>query len=150
MEEAEVLCDRVAVMDHGDMIACDTPAALIRNLGKAATVHARVLKGILPSDALETLPAVTGLNIIEGNTDQPPDIELHTTNVQATLVGLLDLATRQEITLGDLRSTQASLEDVFLSLTGRAYEGENAATEADEADGGKRKAGRGWRKRRSA
>jgi ABC-2 type transport system ATP-binding protein len=147
MEEAEVLCDRVAVMDHGDVIACDTPAALIRNLGKAATVHARVLNGALPTDTLETLPAVTGVNVVEGNTDQPPDIELHTTNVQSTLVGLLDLATRQQITLGDLRSTQASLEDVFLSLTGRAYEGENAATEEDEEGG---KAGRrgGAKKRR--
>ena len=48
MEEAETLCDRIAIMDRGRVIALDTPAALIRNLGMAATVRARVAGGHLP------------------------------------------------------------------------------------------------------
>jgi ABC-2 type transport system ATP-binding protein len=126
MEEAEILCDRVAVMDRGNVIACDRPATLIRQLGTAATVRARIDAGALPAEQLTNLTGVTASNTDNGQ------IELRTTDVQATLVDLLALATRQGVRLTDLRSTQASLEDVFLSLTGRHYEG--------EAEGGGRKA----------
>lgn len=133
MEEAEILCDRVAVMDQGRVIACDTPAALIRNLGKAATVRAHLSGGTLPAADLAALPAVIERHVTNGANGQAVAIELHTTDAQATLVGLLDLAARRDVTLADLRSDQASLEDVFLSLTGRAYD----ADEDGEDEGGK-------------
>jgi ABC-2 type transport system ATP-binding protein len=145
MEEAEVLCDRVAVMDRGQVIACDTPAALIRNLGKTATVRARVLRGELPASALAELPAVTESHLTEPGPGLPPELALHTTDAQATLVGLLTLASRDGVTLGDLRSDQASLEDVFLSLTGRQYE---PGAETEEAGDGRREAGGGRKRRR--
>ncbi|MEA2511276.1 MAG: type transport system ATP-binding protein [Thermomicrobiales bacterium] len=142
MEEAEVLCDRVAVMDRGKVIACDTPNALIRQLGTAAKVRARIAAGTLSPEELATLTGVTASAIHHGQ------IELHTTDVQSTLVDLLALATRNGVLLTDLRSTQASLEDVFLSLTGRTYEDEGDG-EADrrtdgqaDSDGRKRRRGR--------
>ncbi|HZU75116.1 MAG TPA: ABC transporter ATP-binding protein [Dehalococcoidia bacterium] len=118
MEEAEYLCDRVAIMDHGQIIAMDTPAGLIRSLGMAASVQAEVMQGTLPPAALASLAAVTKADF------QPESgaLRLQTSNVQATLVALLDLAARHQVVLSDLRTTQANLEDVFLSLTGRKYE----------------------------
>ena len=122
MEEAEVLCDRVAIMDRGRVIARDTPAALVRALGIAATVRARIATGALPAAALATLPGVTA-NVAPAD---PSHLQLRTTDVQATLVALLALAHHHDVTLADLSSTQANLEDVFLTLTGRQYD----ATEA--------------------
>ena len=139
MEEAEVLCDRVAVMDRGRVIACDTPAALIRHLGAAATVRAQIAAGALPAADLTTLPGVTA------STGDNGRIELRTTDVQATLVALLTLATRAGVALTDLHSTQASLEDVFLSLTGRTYEAE---AETDRRTDGQTDSDEGERSRR--
>jgi ABC-2 type transport system ATP-binding protein len=117
MEEAEVLCDRVAVMDYGRVIACDTPRNLIQQLENLATIRARIETGSLGPDQLDALPAVTSWE------EQDQQLSLQTTNVQATLVGLLELAQRQRVDLIDLRTAQANLEDVFLSLTGRTYDG---------------------------
>jgi ABC-2 type transport system ATP-binding protein len=133
MEEAEVLCDRVAVMDRGTVIACDTPDALVRQLGTAATVRARIAAGTLAPADLATLPAVTASTIHNAQ------LELQTTDVQSTLVALLSLATQNGITLTELHSTQASLEDVFLSLTGRHYEGDSGQTTDDSKNGKKRR-----------
>jgi len=141
MEEAEALCDRVAIMDRGRVIACDTPEALVRELGMAATVRAIVAAGSLPSTALATLPGV--IDAADGASDQPA-VRLRTTDAQATMVALLDLAGRHGVTLSGLSSTQANLEDVFLSLAGHQYEtGETSETKAQDIA-----ASRGRRRRR--
>ncbi len=148
MEEAEVLCDRVAIMDRGEIIACDSPAALTRGLGMEAVVGAVVTGGELADDALKALPGVIAA---ERLTETPPRVTLRTNDAQATIVGLLDLARQSGATLTDLASTRASLEDVFLSLTGRRYEGE-AVTAGEEGDTNetvpKQKQGRRWFRRR--
>jgi len=121
MEEAEVLCDRIAIFDQGRLIACDTTQNLIRRLDKAATIKATLLSGSLDDASLRALPAATGasINVVSGG---HPELSIETTDVQQSLVGLLGLSGSQGVELGDLRSTQASLEDVFLDLTGRSYE----------------------------
>jgi len=127
MEEAEILCDRVAIMDRGQIIALDTPRALIRKLHANATISATV-HGQLPStDLLSSLPGVVSATATESS------IDLGTTDVQSSLVALLDLAARDGIALTDLRSSQPTLEDVFLALTGRAYESQDAELEEDDA-----------------
>ncbi len=137
MEEAETLCDRVAVMDRGRVIACDTPAALVRALGADATIRARAAGG-LDAVALAALPGVVG---VEGHDERCEEVRLRTADAQATLLGLLALAETEGVTLTGLSSTQASLEDVFLALTGRSYEpGEQPAAEATT---GRRGRGRG-------
>lgn len=143
MEEAETLCDRVAVMDGGRLVACDTPAALIRDLGLAASIRATVASGRLPDDALETLPALIAAE--RETIDGRPTLLLQSADAQATLVGLLDVAARHGVTLAGLSSAQATLEDVFLSLTGRRLDvaGEEAA-EGDIEEKGRR----GRRRRR--
>lgn len=135
MEEAETLCDRVAIMDRGRIVACDTPQALIQQLGTAVTVWATFAHGSLPPETLTRLPGVLQSAGMDGK------LELRTTDVQATLVSLLDLARHHAVTLADLRITQPSLEDVFLALTGRVYEGE-AVSEAEQEEPAARRRGR--------
>ncbi|MBX3070844.1 MAG: ABC transporter ATP-binding protein [Thermomicrobiales bacterium] len=135
MEEAEYLCDRVAIMDGGRIIALDTPRALIRSLGASATISAN-MEGRVPDErVLASLQDVVTVRVRDNA------IDLGTTNVQASLVALLDLASRESITLTDLRSSQPTLEDVFLALTGRSFEpdtGDNGEA-ADPAPGRSRR-----------
>ncbi|HEU5432912.1 MAG TPA: ABC transporter ATP-binding protein [Thermomicrobiales bacterium] len=135
LEEAEALCDRVAVMERGRIIACDTPAELIRTLGAAATIRAIAAAGTIPAGALAALPSV--LTAAEETTDERVTIRLETADVQATLVGLLALATAENVTLSGLSSRQSSLEDVYLRLTGHAYE--PGVSDAAPAEGRKRR-----------
>jgi ABC-2 type transport system ATP-binding protein len=140
MEEAEVLCDRIAIMDAGRIIACDTPEGLIRSLPLDATVSATIARngaevdtGSTPTAAeIEAVPGVTRATV--DAEAQPPVITAQTRDVQATLVGLLELAAARGITLGELTSTRASLEDVFLTLTGRSYEQDDEEKQEDESE----------------
>ena len=135
MEEAEVLCDRVAVMDRGRIVACDTPAQLIRDLGADATVTAR-LGGPLPAEALA---AIRGVVEVDWDSDPAHDIALRTIDAQATLIGLLGAADAADIPLAGLAVRQASLEDVFLHYAGRSWEGDVAAAPAAEEPSGRRR-----------
>ena len=122
MEEAEQLCDRIAIMDRGRVVACDTPRALIADLGADATVRAVAEGGGI---ALEPLAAMTGVAAAEMEAGDGWDtIALRTTDAQATLIDLLDLARRQQVKLTGLSTSQATLEDVFLARTGHRYEGD--------------------------
>lgn len=114
MEEAEVLCDRIAVMDHGQIIACDTPRNLIDSLDTAATITARVGAADVPSELLQSIPHVLDAS------QEADHIELHSDNVQATMAGLLEVAERYDIRLDNLTTSSATLEDVFLQFTGRS------------------------------
>ena len=122
MEEAEQLCDRIAIMDRGRVVACDTPRALIQQLGADATVRASVQGGSIARDDLQGLEGVVAAELRDR--DGHETLELRTTDAQATLIALLDLAQRQHATLSGLSTVQASLEDVFLTRTGHQYEGE--------------------------
>lgn len=113
MEEAELLCDRVAVMDHGRIIACDTPPALIQSLGATATVRAR-FDGHLASEQLSALPGALDAVVLDD------ELTLQTSDVAATLTGLFALAGESGARLDTLTSSSATLEDVFLTYTGRS------------------------------
>jgi ABC-2 type transport system ATP-binding protein len=125
MEEAEQLCDRIAIMDRGRVVACDTPQALIRDLGAEATVRAMTDSQGFTVDQLESLAGVVAAEFDPG--DGGAAIALRTTDAQATLVDLLELARRQGARLTGLGASQATLEDVFLARTGHRYEGDEAA-----------------------
>src|SRR5215208_1825258 len=122
MEEAEQLCDRIALMDRGRVVACDTPGALIQQLGADATVRATVQNGRITRDALQGLEAVVAVELRDR--DGSRSFDLRTTDAQVTLTALLHLAQRQHVTLSGLSTSQASLEDVFLARTGHQYEGD--------------------------
>ena len=112
MEEATRLCDRVAIMDHGKIIALGTPLELIRSLGADQIIEFRVTKEIA-DDALTSLPAVTNLH------KRGEDYSLTVAEMGVALPALLAEIKRQESGLVSLTTHQATLEDVFVSLTGR-------------------------------
>jgi ABC-2 type transport system ATP-binding protein len=113
MEEAEQLCDRVAILDHGRIVALDTPAALIRNLGTEERVVFSVEAG-LPA-AFEK--ALSGASRVEVQGER---VVVHGSSNQIPLVSeVVTQLTKQGIQFRDLRTEQSTLEDVFLKLTGR-------------------------------
>jgi ABC-2 type transport system ATP-binding protein len=114
MEEAERLCDRVAILDHGRIVALDTPAALIRGLGADQRVVFSLDGGLPP--ALGKALAEAGRVEVQGER-----VTVHGKDGRKVpLVGeVVSLLTGQGIPFGDLRTEQPTLEDVFLTLTGR-------------------------------
>jgi ABC-2 type transport system ATP-binding protein len=112
MEEAARLCDRVGVMDHGRVIALDTPAKLIESLGADQIVEFSVT-GEMDGQQLESLPGVRGVRVAN-------DVyALTVTDIGAALPALLAEIERQRAELVKLTTHQATLEDVFVHLTGR-------------------------------
>ncbi|HSE33541.1 MAG TPA: ABC transporter ATP-binding protein [Pyrinomonadaceae bacterium] len=112
MEEAARLCDRVAIMDHGKIIALGTPLELIESLGADQIIEFRVTKE-LDEDALTSLPGVTNLH------KRGEDYSLTVAEIGVALPALLAESKRQQSELVSLTTHQATLEDVFVSLTGR-------------------------------
>ena len=112
MEEAERLADRVAVMDHGKIIALETPRKLVRqNFSEDAIEFSR--RDGLTTEELGALPSVTDASL---NAEQ---FRLYSANVPETMGALLSLAERREAPIENLQVRRATLEDVFLKLTGR-------------------------------
>ena len=112
MEEATRLCDRVAIMDHGRVIALGTPAALIESLGADQVIEFSVASP-LEDDALTNLPAVKNLH-------KRGDVyALTVSEIGVALPALLAEIKRQQSEIVTLTTHQATLEDVFVSLTGR-------------------------------
>jgi ABC-2 type transport system ATP-binding protein len=114
MDEAQTLCDRIAIMDHGQIIAEDTPASLISLLGASAAIACAIDPALVPTTLLHTLPAVTDIR------DGLDERLLYTDDAEATLLALLPLAARQGAKVERLQIHAPTLEDVFLKLTGRA------------------------------
>jgi ABC-2 type transport system ATP-binding protein len=112
MEEAEQLCDRVAVMDHGQIIAQDTPEALINAHFRQSAIEFVAL-GEPPRERLAALPGVTQALFENGHPT------LYSEDVPRTMAGLFDLVSAGELAFKDVVVRQATLEDVFLKLTGR-------------------------------
>jgi ABC-2 type transport system ATP-binding protein len=113
MDEAERLCDRVAVVDHGKVIALGTPAELIARLGGEHLIEFEITPSDLPEEQLRALAAVVGLRR-EDNL-----YCLSVTEPHVALPALLDFLEQQQRELTLLTTRHASLEDVFVNLTGR-------------------------------
>ena len=112
MEEATRLCDRVAIMDHGKVIALGTPAELIESLGADQIIEFSTTQ-TLADEPLTQLPAVNHLH-------KRDDVyALTVSEIGAALPALLAEIKRQQSELVTLTTHQATLEDVFVSLTGR-------------------------------
>ncbi len=115
MEEAEQLCDRVAIIDGGCIVAVDTPRALVRRLD--APYRVRLLtRDPLPQARLTSLPDVFGVE--QERTDEGVLVRLHTANAEAAAAAA-SLTAEVGAGLLDLLVEPATLEDLFLVLTGR-------------------------------
>jgi len=115
MEEAHRLCDRVAIIDRGHVIALDTPARLIASLGAEHVVEFQAHPS--PDIArLESLPDVGSVRV-DGDT-----VSLTVAEVHRAIPALLQELQRQELDLTNLVTHHATLEDVFVAMTGRHLE----------------------------
>ena len=113
MEEAEILCDRLAIMDHGKILELGTVDQLVSKRFQERAVRFDRIEGLSESE-LRALPAVKSIKEDGG------EVLLYTSDVAATIGALLDLAGSRGIEPQNLAIRRATLEDVFLDLTGRA------------------------------
>jgi ABC-2 type transport system ATP-binding protein len=115
MDEAHAVCDRVGIMDHGQIIALGTPQALVASLGAQHVVQFAVLDPDRLPDAarLSGLPGVTSVRHQDGA------VALATSEVHRLVPALLDELRARELALTLLTTHSATLEDVFVTMTGR-------------------------------
>ena len=118
MDEAERLCDRVALVDHGKVISLDTPARLIAQLGGEHIIDFSLTEESVPLEdsALNGLPTVRSVRrnaaVVSLAVEQP----------HVALPALLALQQSRNASLANLTTRHATLEDVFVALTGRHLE----------------------------
>ncbi len=111
MEEAERLCDRVAIMDHGKIIALDTS----QNLIKGIKIENKLMFSVTGDFQLEALNVIKSISRYEKSGDKIIIFGRDNKMVRDTV----DFLVRKNIDFYDLKTEQATLEDVFLTLTGK-------------------------------
>lgn len=112
MEEAEQICDRVAVIDHGQIIELDTPAALVARHFEETAIEFTSSAAWKPEE-LRSLPGVRH-SLVEGD-----HVLIYSSDAPRTMAGLFGAASNRGLALSEMTVRSATLEDVFLKLTGR-------------------------------
>ncbi len=116
MDEAERLCDRVAVIDHGKVIALGTPAELIARVGGEHVIDLDIdpTSSTRPRTAeLSNLPTVNSVR------EEGDHVTITASEPHRALPALLDLVRTVGVKIAGLTTRTATLEDVFVTLTGR-------------------------------
>ena len=115
MDEAQRLCERVAIMDHGKEIALGSPRELIASIGAEQMVEFSIGDTATTLDmlAFRRIEGVCGVRSENGN------VQMRVTELHTAMPALLDELGRQNVPLTELRTHSATLEDVFVTLTGR-------------------------------
>lgn len=131
MVEADELCDRVAIINQGRVLACDSPANLKRNLQSDAIFHLEVssFNGSLGAQQIEALPGVC--NVTHRPQDGFDSLDLILEEEQA-LAGVLNTLTTASVRLLNLKKNEPTLEDVFVNLVGQSMEEVEQKGEGDE------------------
>jgi ABC-2 type transport system ATP-binding protein len=131
MVEADELCDRVAIINLGRVLACDTPANLKRQLQQEAIFHLEVspFNGSLDAAKFEALPGVC--NFVRHPQEGFEALDLILDEEQA-LAGVINTLNSANIRLLNLQKNEPSLEDVFVKLVGQSMEEVEQKDEEDE------------------
>jgi len=121
MEEADVLSDRIGIIDQGRIIALGTPAELKQRIGQKDALRFEVA-GWQPqaAGALRSLPGVGGLATRYLGTDSIWEVNLQADDGRAVLPGLIEAIGRGGSRIVNMKISEPSLEDVFIQLTGKA------------------------------
>ena len=122
MDEAQLLCDRICLMDQGKIIALDTPRNLISNMNSESAVEFRIPEELQWADdrkeqLLSELQTLNGVRIAEFRKDT---YVLYTDDLQTTLTDFIEHCKEKDIQFADLLTRTATLEDVFIHMTGRS------------------------------
>ena len=114
MDEAERLCDRVAVVDRGRVIALGTPRELIASIGAEQVIEVTLAEGTAgPAPVWDRVPGVLSVQQVGRS------VTLRVRQLHVALPGLLAQVDEAAVTLEELRTHAPTLEDVFVALTGR-------------------------------
>jgi len=116
MDEAEKLCDRIAIVDHGKVIALGSPKELIASLGGAHVIEFSLTEESPEPDVLEMLRALEGA---EHPKREGEHYTLSVAEPHRAMPALLRRLTERNLPLASLTTRHVSLEDVFVHLTGR-------------------------------
>jgi ABC-2 type transport system ATP-binding protein len=121
MVEADELCDRVAIINQGRVLACDSPANLKRNLQRDVIYHLELspFNGILNAGIFETLPGVYNVSHFPEDGHETLDIILEE---EQALAGVINTLNSTNIRILNLKKNEPTLEDVFVRLVGQRME----------------------------
>ncbi len=117
-----MLCDRICLMDQGQVIALDTPAALVQSLQSESAIEFRLTgENQLPEERssamMRELGEIQGVTKVDLRKDT---FVLYTDQLQTALTGLIRHSSEAGLRLSDLQTRTATLEDVFIQMTGRS------------------------------
>ncbi len=121
MHEAEELCDRVAIMDHGEIIAFGTPDDLKKSLGLEDVVN---LEGVFPPAAMKAVQELGGVSkvAVKSESGGKATLSVLTKSDGGLLPQIIDVLMRNGSTILHVRPKEATLEDVFIAKTGRTLD----------------------------
>jgi ABC-2 type transport system ATP-binding protein len=128
LEEADQLCDRLAIIDDGRIVAEGTPRRLKEEMG-----HDVVSLALEGADVTATEAALAGLPDLERVVTEPDALALYVADGASQIAEIVRRLDRSEIQVGAITVARPSLDDVFLKATGRRLEGQEQTTEPAEA-----------------
>jgi ABC-2 type transport system ATP-binding protein len=123
MEEAHVLCDRICLMDSGQVIALDTPRSLVSSLQSDSAIEFRLTEEGSKLSEAETAVLLDQLHTVQKvkQADLRKDVfVLYTDHLQTSLIDLIQRAEAERWKIIDLQTRTATLEDVFIHMTGKS------------------------------
>jgi ABC-2 type transport system ATP-binding protein len=127
MDEAERLCDRVAIVDHGKVIALGSPRDLIASLGGEHVVDITLTNGESNGHAIDMTDVLSGMPAVTSVRQDAEHYALSVTEPHIALPVILERLQERHLELASLTTRHASLEDVFVTLTGRHLRDEASA-----------------------
>jgi ABC-2 type transport system ATP-binding protein len=127
LEEADMLCDRVAIIDAGEIVAEGAPESLKAQIGRDV-----VTVGLNGADAERTEAAIADLPELDHVVHEEDALALYTEDGASSIGEIVRRLHREQITVGAISVARPSLDDVFLEATGRRLEGAREQTESEE------------------
>jgi ABC-2 type transport system ATP-binding protein len=122
MEEAERLCDRIVIIDHGKVIANDTVHGLYRRLPPSQTVFLQIDEPV----GGDVIAKLTQLQVVGSAVAVPQGLQIESTDFASSLGAVLSVLNGSGIRVAAVQAGGANLEDVFIHLTGHALRDEKA------------------------
>ncbi len=121
MEEAQRLCHRVAIIDEGQIIALDTPHALINSLGGGILVLGLEdpETGLANGQVKAAVDRINELSTVKSLTRDDGHFKIETNRFQEALMSILDITNQLDVRITDMEKWEPNLESVFLHLTGK-------------------------------